>query len=67
MENQKTNLTELLSWAAISGNILFILWILYNGINEDFQGTLPEKISYIGLIGLLVTNSFLVLRGRIRK
>jgi hypothetical protein len=45
---------------AVSGNLLFILWILYNGINESFAGTLPEKISYIVLIGLLAVNSFLL-------
>ncbi len=62
MENEKSPLIELLSWAAIAGNILFVLWILYNGINENFQGTAIEKISYISLMGLLAINAFLLLR-----
>jgi hypothetical protein len=45
---------------AISSNIIFILWILYNGVNEGFQGTLLEQISYIGLMALLTINSFLL-------
>lgn len=50
-----------LRYAAIAGNVVFILWILFNGINEGFKGTLPEKISYISLIALLAVNSFLLL------
>ncbi len=44
----------------IAGNILFMLWILYNGFQEHFQGTLPEKISYLVLIGLLLANTVLL-------
>lgn len=62
MENEKSPLIELFSWAAIAGNILFVLWILYNGINENFQGTVIEKISYISLMALLTINAFLLLR-----
>ena len=50
MEKEKSPIIELLSWLAILGNILFVLWILYNGVNESFQRTLIEKISYISLI-----------------
>jgi hypothetical protein len=53
---------KLLSVAALAGNILFVLWILYNGISEGFQGTLPEKISYITLMGLLLVNTYLITR-----
>jgi hypothetical protein len=62
MEKEKSPIIELLSWLAIAGNILFVLWILYNGINESFQGTTIEKISYITLMGLLAANAFLLLR-----
>jgi hypothetical protein len=65
MKSEKSTFKELLSWAAIAGNLIFILWILYNGINEGFQGTLPEKISYIGLLGLLALNAILILSDRI--
>ncbi len=62
MEKEKSPFIELLSWAAIAGHILFVLWILYNGINENFQGTMIEKISYITLMGLLTVNAFLLVR-----
>ena len=51
----------LLRYVAISGNILFILWMSFNAIDEGFSGTLPEKVSYIVLTGLLVTNCFLLI------
>jgi hypothetical protein len=62
MEKITDTLTDFLSWIAIAVNILFVLWILYNGINEGFEGTLPEKISYISLMGLLTLNAVLLLR-----
>lgn len=64
MENQKSALAGFLTWIAVSGNILFILWILYNGIREDFQGTPLEKISYISLMGLLAINAILLVLRR---
>ena len=42
MEKEKSPTIELLSLLAIAGNILFVLWILYNGINESFHGTTIE-------------------------
>ena len=62
MEKENSPIIELLSWLAIAGNILFVLWILYNGINESFQGTTIEKISYITLMGLLAVNALLLIR-----
>jgi hypothetical protein len=64
MKKEKSTLTELLFWAAIAGNTLYILWITYNGIKERFDGTPYEKMSYISLMGLLVVNSFLLLLNR---
>lgn len=60
MKEIKNTLTVL----AIAGNIIFVLWILRNGINEGFAGTLPEKLSYIGLMGLLAVNSILLVSAR---
>ena len=62
MKNEKSLLTDLLTLPAIAGNILFVLWILYNGINESFQGTTIEKISYVTLMSLLAVNAFLLIR-----
>jgi len=39
MKQLKTFLTVL----AIGGNILFMLWVSYNGLKEGFQGTLWEN------------------------
>ena len=64
MEKVKSPLIVLLSWAAVAGNILFILWVSYNAIDDGFRRTLPEKVSYIVLMGLLATNIFLILNGR---
>lgn len=61
MEKVKSPLIALLSYAAIVGNILFILWVSYNAIGDGFRGTLPEKVSYVILMGLLTTNIFLIL------
>jgi hypothetical protein len=62
MKINKSPLIEMLSFAAIAGNIIFVLWILYNGIHENFKGTIVEKFSYLSLLGLLVLNAFLLIR-----
>ena len=60
---RNSQLTFLLKCAVISGNALFILWILYNGVNAGFKGTLLEKISYFTLLGLFIVNTVLTFRG----
>lgn len=55
------DLTKSLKPLVIAANILFVLWILYNGINENFAGTIPEKISYIALMLLLALNTVLLI------
>jgi hypothetical protein len=52
---------SMLSFFAVAGNILFILWILYNGINEGFAGTTMQKIIYFSMMSLLAINTFLIL------
>ena len=47
---------------AIAGNLLFILWVSFNAIKEHFSGTIYEKISYVALTALLITNCFLLIR-----
>jgi hypothetical protein len=64
MATIKMRLINFFSVAAIAGNILFILWVTFNGINEHFHGTFFQKLSYVGLMGLLLLNTLLVLRGR---
>ena len=56
-----TKFISFLRYAAIGGNILFILWISFNAMDEGFSGTLIEKLSYFALVGLLLTNIVLLL------
>ena len=58
--NPNKNLTKNLSTLAIYGNICMTLWILYNGVSEDFQGTQVEIASYLALIGSLLLNMALL-------
>lgn len=58
--NNDSEVYNLLRYLAVVGNLIFVLWILYNGVNEGFQGTPLEIVSYIGLIVLLLLNSFLM-------
>ncbi len=53
---------KMLLFSAIAGNMLFVLWILINGINESFKGTKIEVFSYITLMVLLIVNTFLLIR-----
>ncbi|HEY5220621.1 MAG TPA: LPXTG cell wall anchor domain-containing protein [Candidatus Paceibacterota bacterium] len=54
---------KVLTYLIICGNILFVLWMVYNGIDEGFTGsTGPQIASYIGLTLLLILNSALLLR-----
>ena len=55
-------LLKLLRIAAILGNVLFILWITYNGIDEGFRGTPVQVASYIALVALLLLNIVLLAR-----
>ena len=56
------NLYDVFKYLAVAGNVLFILWVTYNGIDEGFRGTIYQILSYIGLVGLLVLNTVLILR-----
>jgi len=51
MKKENTTLTEFLSFTAVTGNILFMLWVSYNAIEEHFSGTIYQKMSYTGLMG----------------
>ncbi len=64
MKKESSIFITLLTLAALAGNIMFMLWISYNAIAEHFRGTVYEKLSYIGLMGLLIVNSILILRKR---
>jgi len=57
------DLRSLLKFLAVAGNILFILWLLYNGADEGFRASTYQLLSYIGLTILLLLDSYLVLSG----
>lgn len=58
---KKLSIITIAQAIALFGNLFFILWIVYNGIDEGFQGTFSQILSYIGLVVLLTINSMLVL------
>ena len=60
MDNNK-NLLNYLKYIAIFGNIIYILWIIYNGIDEGFKAGSVQIVSFIGIILLLILNIFLLL------
>jgi hypothetical protein len=49
-----------LRYLALTGNTLFILWILFNGMNEGWRATPYQLVSYIALVFLLLLNSALL-------
>ena len=56
MKHHKTNLQKFMKRVTIIGNIFFILWVLYNAIDKNIHGKLPEKISSSQLIEFKVLN-----------
>ncbi len=51
-----------LTYLAVTGNVLYILWVTYNGLDEGFSGSFIQVVSYIGLMVLLVLNIVLLTR-----
>ena len=50
---------------AIGLNALYILWMLYNGIDEGFQaGSVVQLVAIICMICLLSLNIFLLWKGK---
>jgi hypothetical protein len=44
--------------AAVLGNVLFILWILFNAMDSGWKGRPVEIMSGIGLVILLLLNTY---------
>lgn len=57
---KKSDIYNLLRGLAILDNLLFILWVLFNAIDEGFKGTIYQIISATGLWALLSLNIFLL-------
>jgi hypothetical protein len=55
------NMIKLLKPVALFGNGLYILWILFNAMDERSQGTRPlEAAVLLGLIVLLTINIIVI-------
>jgi hypothetical protein len=52
----------LLTYLAVAGNVLFVLWMLFNGMDEGWKATPFQIMSYVGLTVLLALNTYLILR-----
>ncbi len=50
-----------LSQLVVTGNVVFVLWLLFNGIDEGFRATPLQLVSYLSLTILLALNSYLIL------
>jgi hypothetical protein len=55
------NKESLMRRSVIAGNVIFVLWILYNGMNEGWKATLVQLVVYIILIVLLLLSSFMLI------
>jgi hypothetical protein len=54
---------KLLTYVALGGNALFILWVVYNAIDDGFQDIRSvQAIALLGLIALLALNIALLWR-----
>ena len=58
-----TRVRSWLRYIAIAGNVVYVLWIVRNGIDEGFRGRLVEVVSMAGLLVLLILNVVLLSRG----
>jgi hypothetical protein len=67
MKKKDSTVFDFLRTITITGNVLFVLWILYNGINEGFKAANIQIVAYLGLIFLLILNALLLLNSRSKK
>ena len=54
-----------LRYIALIGNVIYVLWIVYNGIDDGFRdiGSV-QTVSLLGLLFLLVLNFTLLWRSK---
>lgn len=56
------NFKDMLKYIVIVANSVFFIWILFNGVKENFYSSTVEKFSYCCLMILLVLNSYLIIK-----
>ncbi len=58
------NLNKIARIILILGNLTFLLWIIWNGIDEGAQGvTIIQLASYLSLMTLLILNIIFLILG----
>jgi len=55
-----TRVRSWLRYAAVAGNVVYLLWIIRNGIEQGFRGRPVEVVSWVGLLVLLILNAALL-------
>jgi hypothetical protein len=60
------NKNNFFRYVAIFLNILYILWLLYNGIDEGFKGNIITIMAPLGLILLLILNIVLLKQNKVK-
>jgi hypothetical protein len=58
----KTGIYTGLKVLVVAGNVLFVLWMRFNGMDEGWKATPYQIMSYAGLTVLLALNTYLILR-----
>ena len=58
----KQLLLNVLRKAALAGDMLFVLWILFNAMDSGFKGTRIEILASIILIFLLILNGYFLVK-----
>jgi hypothetical protein len=53
---------QAIKYLALAGNVLYILWILYNAFDSGFQERPVQAIALTGLMALLILNILLISR-----
>lgn len=53
-----------LSNTAVAGGVLFVAWLLFNGMDEGWNASPVQLASYLVLIALLALNAVLLWRAR---
>jgi hypothetical protein len=57
----KNNFYKPLKYMALFGDVIYILWLLYNGIGEGFKGiNTVQGVAVMGMILLLILNIILL-------
>ena len=60
--NKNGSIYKTVKYIALAGNVLYILWILYNAVDSGFQERPVQMVALTGLLILLILNILLIYR-----